>query len=53
MEIVGLAERKLILHHRPVIITLVAWFDTSPTNDKVMQEAVHVYDLTVALSKHA
>ena len=46
-EIVGLAKLKLILHHRSAIITLVARFDTTPTEDKVMQEMGHVYDLTL------
>jgi len=46
-EIVGLAELKLILHHLSAIITLVARFDTTPTEDKVMQETGHVYDLTL------
>jgi hypothetical protein len=49
-EIVGLDELKLILHHRSALITLVARFDTTPTEDKVMHETGHVYDLTLTIA---
>jgi hypothetical protein len=50
MEIVGLAELKLILHHRSPLITLVSQFDTTPTEDKVMQETGRVYDVTLTIA---